>query len=60
MGNIFVRGLVALLIGAVVAAIAEAICRHFGIDSFWGFLTGVAAGLALFFGYDRTTGRPVL
>lgn len=58
MGNVFVRALVALIIGAVVAAIAEAICRHFTIDTFWGWLVGVAAGLVFFFGYDHQ--RPVV
>lgn len=53
MGNIFVRALVAVILGAVIAAIAEVICRHFGIDTFWGWLVGVATGLAFFFGYDR-------
>lgn len=54
MDNTFVRALVALLIGAVVAAIAEVVCRHFAIDTFWGWLVGVAAGLAFFFGYSRS------
>lgn len=45
---ILVKAIIALLIGAVVAAIAEAICRHFAIDSFWGWLVGVAVGLAYF------------
>jgi steroid 5-alpha reductase family enzyme len=53
MSNWFVRALVSLLIFGVVSAIAEAICRHFTIDPFWGWLVGVAAGLAFFFGYDR-------
>ena len=51
--NVFVRALVALLVAAVVAAIAETICRHFAIDTFWGWLVGVAAGLAFFFGYEK-------
>lgn len=50
--NILVRAILAILVGAVVAAIAEVICRHFNIDSFWGWLVGVAAGLVFFFGYD--------
>lgn len=58
MGNVFVRAIVALLIAAVVAAIAEAICRHFAIDTFWGFLVGVAVGLAYFFGYPSNN-RPL-
>jgi len=59
MGNVFVRALVALLVGVVVAAIAEAICRHFAIDAFWGWLVGVAAGLAFFFRYDGGWRRPI-
>lgn len=47
---ILVKALIALIIGAVVAAIAEAVCRHFAIDTFWGWLVGVAAGLVYFFG----------
>lgn len=58
MGNTFVRALFALIVGAVVAVIAEAICNHFGIDSFWGWLVGVAAGLAFFFNYRGTWSGP--
>lgn len=55
-----VKAIIAIIIGAVVAAIAEAICRHFGIDAFWGWLVGVAAGLAYFFGGPNLTfGRNV-
>lgn len=53
MDNVFVRGVLALIGGAIVAAIAEAICRHFQIDTFWGWLVGVAAALYIFFDYDR-------
>jgi cytosine/uracil/thiamine/allantoin permease len=48
-----VRAIVALLIGVVIAAIAEVICRHFALDPFWGWLVGVAVGLAYFFGEGR-------
>jgi len=54
--NIFVRGIIALIIGAVVALIAEKICVHFAIDPFWGWLLGVAAALIYFFSYDRING----
>lgn len=46
--GILVKALIALLIGAVVAAIAEAVCRHFAIDDFWGWLVGVVVGLVYF------------
>lgn len=61
MENVFVRALIALLVGAVAAAIAEAICRHFAIDTFWGWLVGVTTGLAVFFYNDTRFGprRPL-
>lgn len=53
MNNILVRAIIAIIIGAVVAFIAEKICVHFAIDPFWGWLLGVAAALIYFFGYDH-------
>ena len=50
--NVFLKGLIALIVGAIVAAIAEAICRHMGIDDFWGWLVGVIVGLLFFFNYE--------
>lgn len=47
---IFVKAIIALIIGAIIAAIAEVVCRHFNIDTFWGWLVGVAAALLYFFG----------
>lgn len=46
--GILVKALIALIIGAIVAAIAEVVCRHFGIDDFWGWLVGVVVGLVYF------------
>lgn len=56
---IIVKALIALIIGAVIAAIAEAICRHFSIDQFWGWLVGVAAALLYFFGAPDIPNRGV-
>lgn len=46
--------LIAVVVGVVVAFIAGAILKHFGLDLFWGWLVGVIAGLIYF------TSGPVL
>ena len=46
--NVLLKGLIAIIIFAVVSAIAQVICRHFNIDSFWGWLVGVIVGVAYF------------
>lgn len=48
--NTILKALVALVIGAIVAALATYICRHFAIDEFWGVLVGIIAGIAYFIG----------
>lgn len=45
---LLVKALIALLVGAVVAAIAGVVCRHFGVDPFWAWLVGTVAGLVYF------------
>lgn len=55
--NVFLKALLALIVFGVVSAIAEAICRHAGIDAFWGWLIGVVAGFWFFFGYDTPQRR---
>lgn len=54
---ILAKALIALLIGAVVAAIASYICKHFGIDTFWGIIVGIVAGLIYFFSAPDPTIR---
>lgn len=46
---LLLKALVALFVGVVVAFIVGKVCQHFGIDTFWGWLAGVIAGLAYFF-----------
>lgn len=48
--NIIVKAVIALLIGVFVAFVVGKICVHFKIDPFWGWLSGVVAGLLYFFG----------
>jgi len=46
--SLLLKALIALIIGVVAAAIAEAVCRHFNIDTFWGWLIGVIVGVGYF------------
>jgi steroid 5-alpha reductase family enzyme len=42
------KALVALVVGVIVAYIVGKICAHFSVDTFWGWIAGVIAGLAYF------------
>lgn len=55
-----VKALIALVVFAIVAAIGKVVCTHFGIDPFWGWLVGVIAGLAYYFGYDQHRNTPLV
>ena len=46
--NLVLKALIALVIGVVVAFIIGEVCKHFGVDMFWGWLAGVIAGLVYF------------
>lgn len=46
--NLLLKALIALVVGVVVAFIAGKVCQHFAVDMFWGWLTGVIAGLIYF------------
>lgn len=46
--SLFLKALVALLVGVFVAFVVGKICLHYNIDQFWGFIAGVIAGIAYF------------
>lgn len=56
--NILLKALIALVVGVVVAYIVGRICLHFSIDTFWGWLAGVIAGLAYFVSGPDYPNRP--
>lgn len=43
--SIFLKALIALIVGVVVAFFAGKICVHFGIDPFYGWIAGLIAGM---------------
>lgn len=46
--GLLLKALIALVIGVVVAFIVGKVCQHFAIDTFYGWLAGVIAGLIYF------------
>lgn len=55
--NLVLKALIALVIGVVVAFIIGEVCKHFGVDMFWGWLAGVIAGLVYFVNGPTPTQR---
>lgn len=46
--SLLLKALIALAVGVVVAFIAGKILQHFNLDTFYGWLAGVIAGLLYF------------
>jgi steroid 5-alpha reductase family enzyme len=58
--SLLIKALIALVIGVVVAFIVGQVCKHFGVDIFWGWVAGVIAGLLYFVSGPVPPQRPVL